>query len=177
MGLINTEEMQLRSGLSLANCYLSFSPAPTVMGLPVTINKGSDGKYTATAVMYVYPSEDAKSQPNIPLEEHSIQVSLDAGPVFDALYAELKKKYTKAQDAVKQPPAKEEADTQESQGDEAEAAQEPAAEPNQAEDAKADSEPEPGSDSPPAQEQEPAAQPSETEPEAEPEAEAEAESA
>lgn len=146
MGLINAEEMQLRSGLSLANCYLSFSPAPTVMGRPVIINKGADGKYSATAVMYVYPSEDAKSQPNIPLEEHSIQVELDAGPVFDALYAELKKKYTGAQDAVRQHTKKEAeaqattTETQESQS--TKAAAEPtddSVEANQAEDPTSDS--------------------------------------
>lgn len=106
MGIINHDVMTLESGLQLSECYMSFTPGPLdfpnlppAMKFHWTIDPVTGSKiYTATAMLYIHTTREAKKAGLAPVEMRSVSVpaladSQIVGGVFDYFFAEMHATY------------------------------------------------------------------------------------
>ena len=102
MGLINFDSIDLKSGLQLKDCYLSFTPASNVMPAPITmswnVSPTGSKQYFANAAMYVYAGRDKKAAGCDPVETKQLMIPIDATGVFAILYASLKTQFPNNRD-------------------------------------------------------------------------------
>ena len=106
MGITNLDDMLMKSGLNIKNCYLSFTPNPQSMPTAITFSWTNDGNnnktYYAYASVYIFTSEAAKSEGKDPIEVNSVVIPVNEQAVFSVLYDSLKQQYPNYQNVPDQ---------------------------------------------------------------------------
>lgn len=102
MGIINLDQMALSNGLSLSNCYISFTPGPMQFPMspaPLTFSWVPDSNghkvFSAGGTMYVHASKAVKDNGSRPIQTSQVNLQGDemAKNVFGMFYSDLQNKY------------------------------------------------------------------------------------
>lgn len=110
MGVVNRDAMTLSSGLTLSNCYLSFTPGPLQfpqepdsLSLKWSVSPTGAKMYKALATLYIYTSRDSKLAGLAPLEQRSFVIDEDFDSptvigTFETFYGVLKTQFKDTDD-------------------------------------------------------------------------------
>ena len=80
MGVVNRSEMKFKSGLNISNCYLCFddgSPLPPSINMCSSYDGSGNKRYTANATLFVYSSQQAKSDEKACIEQQQVTIPVD----------------------------------------------------------------------------------------------------
>lgn len=106
MGIQNLDSMTLTNGLTLSNCYLSFTPgavqfplSPNPLTFSWTVDTHGIKTFSAGGTLYVHTSKACKDAGCVPLQTSQFSMAGDAlaQSVFGTFYATLQNQYTHTQ--------------------------------------------------------------------------------